>query len=243
MPQGSFGRVRVFEDFLSIGHFNGAWTETGLTAVGQLTLNSVNEGALAHVIDESGGVLSVTTDTGSADNAALYVGVFVPSDGGCVMEARFKVLDIANVAVYCGFTETLHATTPVMPAEFDTVTMTYNDSGGMVGFSFDKAGTTATWRAIAGDGGAVASNADANGTVSGEGAPVNDEYDIMRVEIDPNGDARCYHDGELIKSIATAVTAGDVQHAVLIIENRTATAGRVLEVDYFYASGSRDWTV
>jgi hypothetical protein len=206
---------------------------------------SVNEGRFAATTDEPGGILAITTDTADNDNCFLCIGPFKPADGGIVMEARLKMADITTGALYVGFTETLDATTPVMPAEFATATMTYNGSGGMVGAQFDSDGTTDDWRAVFGDGGAVASNADANGTRANN-APVNDKWDVIRVEIDPDGTGRVYVASdagglELVKSCKSAVTATDLQWAVVGIENRSAAAS-VLEVDYFGAWGHIDWT-
>jgi hypothetical protein len=244
MSIGTKGEIEVFD------HFMGFQTTTmGTTALpagsNGVMYVSVNEGSFATVVDEPGGILKITTDTADNDNCFLYIGPFKPADGGVVMEARLKMADITTGALYVGFTETLDATTPVMPAEFSGTTMTYNGSGGMVGLQFDSDGTTADWRAVAGDGGSVASNADANGTRANN-PPVNDKFDVVRVEIDPDGTGRVYlaeDSGSLkeIKSISSAVTASDLQFAVVGIENRTAAAS-VLEVDYMYARGYIDWT-
>jgi hypothetical protein len=80
-----------------------------------------------------------------------------------------------------------------------------------------------------------------NGTRA-NAAPVNDEWDIVRIEMDVNGDAKLYHDGELIDDVAACVTASDVGYVCLMIENRSAAAS-VMEVDLFFAEGGRDWTV
>jgi len=241
VSKGSFGRIRVFEDF-------GA-PDTGLTwgtaaqRLGLIGQVSVNEGSFAHTVDEPGGILAITTDTGDNDNIALYFGPFKPSDGGCVIEARFKQNDVTLGAIFCGFTETLDATTPVCPAEYATATLTVNGTGGVVGMLYDPDATTDRWLAVAGDGGAAATGAPAE---AGSQAMVNDEFDVVRVEIDPNGTGRCYlaeKDGslKLIKTFTTPVNPADIQHAVLLIENRSGAA-RVMEVDYFHAEGGRDWT-
>jgi len=238
---GSFGRVRIFEDFLGFNTpaGNTAWALLGVCPVGQLSMTSVNEGSLAPTFDEPGGIMAITTDTGDNDNAALFAGVFKPADGGCVMEARFKVANVTTAALYCGFSETLALDTPVMPAEFATATMTYGGAGSIIGASFDPDGTTADWRAVFGDGGAVKSNADANGTRAYQ-TVTNDYWQIVRVEIGADGDAWVYVNGKLIKTIKDACTTTDVQHAVLMVENRSGAAN-ILEVDYFYAEGARDW--
>ena len=241
MGIGSFGRIRVFEDFLA-PDTDATWS-TSAQRLGQIGQVSVNEGSFAHTIDEPGGVLACTTDVGDNDNIALYAGPFKPADGGCVIEARFKCNSATLLAIFCGFSETLDATTPVCPAEYSTTTLTINGSGGMAGMLWDPDGTADDWRAVAGDAGAVATDlTTSTGTLSDQGDLVADEWDIVRVEIDVNGDAKIYHDGKLVDDVAKCVTAGDIQYACLVFENRSAAA-RVAEVDYFYAEGGRDWTV
>ena len=232
---GSFGRLRVFEDFLGLGTDNAAWDETGLGSIGNIAFTSVNEGSFAHTVDEPGGILAVTTDTADDDNWAGYVGVFKPSDGGCVMEARFKVADITTAAVYCGFTETLSATAPVMPAEYATATLTCNGSGSMVGMLSDPDATTDLWRAVAGDGGVEET------VYSAAAGPTNDYWDVVRVEIGPDGKGTCILNGKVIHEFTSFLTTTDIQHAVLLVENRSGAAN-TLEIDYFFAKGYRDWT-
>ena len=242
MSIGSYSVIEDIEDFLK---FSSATMGTTELPQGKVMYCSVNEGSFALTTDEESGVLAVTTDTADNDNCALYVGPFKPSIGGCEMEARLKIADITTGAVYVGFTETLDKTTPVMPAEFATATMTYNGSGGMVGLQFDSDGTTDDWRAVGGDGGAVSGDADTNGTAAGNAA-VNDKWDVIRVEIAPDGTGRVYlatDSGglELVKNVGTAVTATDLFYAVVMIENRSAAAS-VMEVDYIAWRSFRDWT-
>ncbi len=245
MAQGSFGRLRVFEDFLGFAPASAAAVPTADVSIdmGNIAYTCNNEGTNTLTVDEPGGVLAMTTDTADDDNAVLWAGPFKPADGGVVMEVRFKTADILLNCIWCGFTETLHQTgLPMVPAEYDTTTLTVNGSGGMAGMLWDPDGTANDWRAVAGDAGAVASGlTTATGTLSLNDA-VNDEWDVVRVEIDVNGDAKILHEGLVIDEVSACVTASDLQYACFIIENRSSAASTV-EVDYFYAEGGRDWTV
>ena len=259
--RGSFGEVKVFEDFLhfeaniaAAGVASSITFGAGVISVGDLSMVSVNEGSLAWTIDEDGGVLAVTTDTGDNDNACLIAGRFRPANGGCQTESRFKFNSATLGAVFAGFSETMAFNTPVMPAEFATATMTYNGSGGLMGANFDSDASTNDFRAVAGDGGAAtggsSNGAEANETIAA------DEYYIVRTEINPDGNGQVYvgHKGNQLDLIqasgaiqgtswtGAAVTPGDQQYAVCMFENRSAAA-RVFEVDYVYARGFRDWTV
>ena len=245
MPQGSFGEIRAFNDFTAL-----ASDVTLVAGVNDLpggngwAAISENEGTVAEIVDESGGVIQFTTDTADNDNVVLIAGKFDPSKGPVSFEARFKCPTVVTrQAVYAGLTETMALGTPVMPAEFATATMTYNGSGGMLGMVWDPAASANAWKAVCGYGGAVSNsgNYGANGTNATD-AMVADEYDIVRVVLHPGGGGEVWHDEELVASGATGLTTSDLFYAVLMMENRTS-ANEELQVDYVAAKGIRDWTV
>lgn len=226
-------------------------------------------GSLTATLDEPGGVVAILTTASDDENAFLVAGNFKPADGGMWMEARFKIptsVAATREAVWCGFTETLNQTTPVMPSERATATTTYNGTGGMIGVMFDGDSTLLEFFAVAGDGGAVLANKDYKGTAGvangiqltgSAGLPggtilTADRWYIVRVEIKTNGIGRVYfgdYDGgaSLTKNLAlvlettAALGTADSFTACLGIENRAA-ADEELEVDYFIGGGYRDWS-
>lgn len=249
---GSVGKIKLCNDFL--GSYNSvAWGSAQLVAgdgLGGMGFTSVNEGSFASTVDEPGGILAITTDTGDNDNAALFLGPFQPSTGGPVVnEWRYKYSNV-DCAIFCGFTETLAADTPVMPAEFATATMTYNGTGGMVGIQYDVDGTTDDFRAVMGDGGAA--KADSGNGIRANATVTADRWFITRVVLNPDGSAEVWHsdsghvDGSgypvlrLIKKFDAGINPADLFFATLMIENRSAAA-RVLEVDYGFVEAGRDW--
>ena len=250
MPRGNFGEIRAFNDFTGT-YETVTWDAATVELGGGWGLYSVQEGTIQDVKDEEGGIIQLLTDTGDNDNAALVAGPFKPSNGGCVMEARFKVADDLNVAIFAGFSETMSVATPVMPAEYATATMSINGSGGVAGLQYDMDGTTDFFRAASGDGGAVtgtnkSGTAITATTTTNSGQTVTaDKFVVARVEISPSGriDLSLAADKELtqVESITGAVTASDLFYAVLMLENREAAA-KEFEVDYVYARGFRDWT-
>src|SRR3990167_8685872 len=202
MAIGSLGRVRFGNHFASLLD-SMVPAATGENLGGGVGLVGVNEGVLDSTVDESGGVLDVTTDTGDNDNECLVAGVFVPSEGGMWMEARFKITDsvaTTRAAVFCGFAETLSDTTPVLPFERATATNTFNP-GGFLGVGFDSDSTILECFAVSGDGSAGIAGARKDGTAVASGAQqitgavgvpggtlLNaDVWYIVRVEIDPSG--------------------------------------------------------
>ena len=250
MPRGNFGEIRAFNDFTGT-YETVTWDAATVELGGGWGLYSVNEGTIQDVKDEEGGIIQLLTDTGDNDNAALVAGPFKPSSGGCVMEARFKVADDLNVAIFAGFMETLVVATPVMAAEYATATMSIAGSGGVAGLQYDLDGTTDFFRAASGDGGAVtgtnkSGTAITATTTTSSGQTITaDKFVVARVEISPSGriDYLLAADKELtlVESITGAITASDLFYAVLMLENREAAA-KEFEVDYVYARGFRDWT-
>lgn len=242
---GSYGRIRGFSDFKALDSTTMGTTSLPLDDAFHYV--SVNEGAFALTTDEEGGILSATTDTGDNDNVAIFGPPLKPSNGGCFCEFRFKIDDVDDIAIFAGFSETLDATTPVCPAEVVTATLTVNGSGAVIGMLHDADATTdESWLAVAGDAGAAASEASA-GTTSSQVA-VNNEYDVVRVEIDPDGSGRCYlamNDTgfKLVQSFKEFMTATDLVYPVLLAEVRDAGGAQILEVDYGAYEGGRDWTV
>lgn len=206
----------------------------------------------ASTVDESGGILALSTGASDDDNAVLRMGPFAPRDGTMVLTTRFKYSNV-GCAVWLGFAETLDTTTPVMPSEFATATMTYNGTGGMIGFNYDADGTTDDFRAVMGDGGAAISDSS-NGTRA-NATLTADRWFEGQVILFPDGGGECWLGDSghaqgsgtelkmrLVKrfSSGTLLTSTDLFFACLMIEARSAAA-RTLEVDFFDIKAGRDW--
>tara|TARA_R110000765_G_scaffold210578_1_gene315750 strand:- start:120 stop:911 length:792 start_codon:yes stop_codon:yes gene_type:complete len=261
MPQGSFGRVKAWNDYTSIPAVTAAGSvplAQGSILGGGWAAHGVNEGAIDAVVDEPNGIVALTSDTADDDNIFISAGTWSPINGGMVMEARIRIVDsvaVDRAAAWVGFTETLSIATPVMPFETDTTTTTYNGSGGMVGFGFDSAADVVGWRFAGGDGGAALATEDSNGTVGtalGILAPATitaDLFWVFRIEVATDGTARGYFGDaqnneqgsmQYVGKVTGALGTGDQFHATTGIENRSG-ANEILEVDYTSAEGFRDW--
>lgn len=240
---GSQGRICMFNDFVG--------TNGSAAVIDTFSVFGVGTEVYAATVDESGGIFSLTTGGSDNDNGVITTGAkFSPNDGEMFIEARYKYSNV-DCAVFVGFTETLDTTTPVMPAEFATATMTYNGTGGMVGIQYDVDGTTDDFRAVMGDGGAATAG-------SGNGTRANatltaDRWFISRVELHQDGSADIYHADtghvdsnsvptlRLIKHFASGgLTTTDLFFPCVMIETRSGNA-RALEVDYVLVEAGRDW--
>lgn len=242
---GSYGRIPFGSDFCGNASTAAAMgADLHIFGVGTEVYD-------AQVVDESGSIASFTTGGSDNDNIVIRCnGPFAPADGEMWVEARFKYSNVDD-SIFVGFTETLDTTTPVMPAEFATATMTYNGTGGMIGLQYDADGTTDDFRAVMGDGGAGVSGSSTTG-IRANATLTADRWFIARVELHPDGSGDClladvgHVDGaskptlRLIKHFAAGLTPTDLFFPVLMAENRTANA-RTLEVDYFLGEAGRDW--
>ena len=243
MAQGN-GRIRWGSDFVG-ANSSAAVLSPDIQAFG------VGTETYAATVDESGGILALGTGATDNDNAVLRAGPFAPRDGAIITRARFKYSNV-DCAVFFGFTETLDTTTPVMPAEFATATMTYNGTGGLVGFNYDVDGTTDDFRAVIGDGGAAIS--DSGNGVRATATLTADQWFEAEVVLYADGSAELWFGDasringadetnlRLVKrfSTGTLLTTTDLFFACLMIEARSANA-RTLEVDYFNGEAGRDW--
>lgn len=244
--QGSISRVNWGSDFTGV-YDSVAWGATSLVAPfdGGLGFASVGEGSFASTLTLADGVLAITTNTADNDNAFLLGCPMKPSNGEGWIEARFRTNSATIGAIYMGYSSVLNITTPVMPAEFSTATMTYVASGTQAGIGIDTNGTVDDFRAVFANAGTVVSTADANGTRAND-ALVANEWMIARVEVRPNGSAvvKFGHNTDqlkVVKEIPSGLTTTSVLFPCLGFENRTAAA-RVFSVDYFRGSHDRDWT-
>jgi len=245
MGQGTNSKIEVYE------HFMNATADSYVDvaqAIGTQGVMCVGIGALTFVgvVDEPGGIQSITTDTTDNNNAALYIGPFMAKDGGVWMETRLKVDAIDDLALFVGFTEILAYDTPVMPAEFATESFVYSSTGSILGLQYDLDATTGDWRACATNDQSYSIDCDSDATRANN-PPVADKFDVLRVEVEPNGNGSCWLGTDagalkLVKRFTTTPVETDVVlFATVMVENR-ANAAAVLEVDYFNAGGNIDWT-
>lgn len=265
MPSGGFSNeIRAFNDFTAIPPITAAGTvplANGSLLGGGWALHGVNEGTAIATVDEPGGVLACTTDTGDNDNIAVSAGVWQPADGGMAFEARVKIptsVAANRAAMFVGFTETLSVATPVLPYELSSTTQTYNGTGGAIGFTFDSDATAIRWRFNAMDGGAALATKDKNGSVGGsigidaEASVTADRWWVFRIEVGTDGIGRGYIldtagtsnadvNMRLVGASTSAVGTGDNFHATVIGENRSGN-NEEFEIDYVDAVGYRDWS-
>ena len=249
MAQAGPGKVRLFDDFTGPeypvantgavdadtfgGQFIGpfrilgdlAETDTGVVALGVVN-----------------GAVRVSGNNEDGKGAALVTDLIfsVPLMGPLVCEARVNMQAVTTRNIFVGFCGTrADDIAPPCTSTGTAHTLTATD---LIGIHIDTSLTaTADWHCVY-NGGTVAGQTVSTSTVSTVTA-VAGEYDVLRVEIDPNGTVRYWINGNLEFTVANAatVTATDLLAAMVGCWGTTSTAADI-DVDYFLVNANRDWT-
>ena len=248
--QSQFGRIELFDDFCGpeipvtnnvaygttaggcnyyIGPFK-VTGDLGETDTGVLGMDGVVNG-----------VVRVSGNNENGKGVAIGTGThFSPvKNGTMVAETRVQRAAVTAGVVFFGFCD-VNADDVAEPVTSTGTTLTLAASD-LCGFVLDSQLTaTATWH-MAYNGGTTTGATDSTSVVS-DVVAVLAEWDILRVEVAPNGTAFWYINGDLKQTVTNAVSTTVVQAAYVGCWGTTTTAASV-DVDYLYVSANRDWTV
>lgn len=220
----------IFDDFLA---------QTATEADGPWIYNS---GTDAQAIDPAtaaaeGGVIVLTTGnadgTTAADGSQLVCSIPVQADSGnLVVEARLHInTAVTDISVNFGLTDVTTLEEP-FTISGTTITSTATDA---VCFVYDTAQTTDEWYACGVDGDTDATGNGLTGT-----APVAAVYQVLRIEVDSDGErALFYIDGVLVKTLTASVCDASTNLYATVIANATTTTSKTVDVDYIKISHDR----
>ena len=255
MSQDVFSKIGFFEDFLAQEDDGGViivdadglrYNNVRLIAVsGDVVMDST--------VDEPGGVASFSGAGAAADGIAIISGKLCPNDGTISMGARFKYAAGADARIFIGFAETVDRDEPANPATISGTTLTVGSTGETFGLYYDTNATTDDFRAIATNGTAIDS-ATGLGTLGARAnaALTADSWNVVRVEVDQNGSARAYLGNavndpsgtgpKLVYTLPAGFLSATAQYTPYVLLAAGSTGDELMEVDYVWASGSRDWS-
>ena len=246
---GANGRIEIFEDFLAGEDIVAATAATrsfggsGLRVLGQ-GIAEADSGITVLESDGLNGVGAFTTTNEDAHSCGLATGtVFdVAKMAPIVAECRVQFADLDTKAFYFGFTDVNTDTTILegnqLVAASGTLTLSASD---LCGFLLDAEATDDEDWIMAYKGGTTTgettiANIDANDDA------VAGEFQILRLEIAPNGTARWYVDG-VLKQTKTGAVSTTTDLALLAMIEARAASNEYVYLDYIYVSANRDWTV
>ena len=252
--QSGHGRIEIFEDFVGAEHIVAETAASG--AIGSLRVigDGIAETDSGVVNLESGGLSGVARlTTTNEDKHGCYLATPVMFDvalnGPLVLEARVKVQAVANRAMFIGFSDVnadaLSLEDDLIHGNGTTTTLTASD---LVGFHFSSEYTDDTdWHTVYNGG--TTTGETTSTSLDVDDVVAADVWQILRVEVAPNGTAFFYIDGVAVGGSTSAKTSGvsgaastSVDMAAIVgVESKT-TSVLDMDVDYIYISANRDWT-
>jgi len=246
MAQSEKGKINLFEDFyksLPLATTDAAAVPFGdFMAVGQ-GIAETDSGIVSLASDGLSGVGQLTTTDEDIHAMGIQTGMGfdVAKMGTLVAETRVRFSAITTGEFFFGFsdvcTDLAIIEGAIIHGATTTLTLTASD---LCGFLLSSDLTdSAAWHMVY-NGGATTGATVSTG-VAADVDVVAGDFNILRVEIDPNGTARWYIDGVLKKTLAGAVsTTVDLCFSELV-ESKT-TAVKTADVDYVLVTANRDWT-
>lgn len=203
-----------------------------------------DSGAPVLTSDGLNGVIQLTTTDedihciGFQTGTMFDVGKMAP----IVLEARVRPAEITTGEVFIGFSDVCTDLAIIEGALFhgNTVTITNTASDGCGFLQSSELTDASDWHAVYNGGTATAVTVSTS--LDLDDPQVVGDWQILRLEIDPNGTVRWYIDGVLKKTVEGAVSTSTDLCAHLLVESKT-TAVKTLDVDYFLVEANRDWTV
>ena len=227
-------KFTLYEDFFgtwAIGDAGPAdrWSSTA----GAGTANAVAT-TVADSLNGTVTLKSASDDGTHAQNCSTFTGInlgWKANQGGLSLEARLKISDISEAVMFVGFTDTI-STTVELPI-FLATTAIDSDAANACGVGYDVDGTTKQFFH-----GGVKADTDTTPAYSG-GAPVDDTYFVVRVEVSAAGAVQGFINGVAIGTpVANAVTITTALTPAIIIGNRSANQVTAT-IDYIWVQQNR----
>ncbi len=250
MAEAGPGKLRLFNDFAGpeqlgtltatthyIGQFRVVGEGFADSTVGMVGLES---DGLSGVIQVEAGATDQDS-TGFVTSKMFDVALMSP----IVMETRVRFTDLATKEFFFGLSD---VNEDDVALESDIIGRTGNTtigltSSNLVGFFFDAEFTaSARWHGVFNGGTTTGQTTSTNVELTiAANDMVAGDFDVLRLEIDPNGDARWWVNGILRQSIAGAVSTTTDLALNWLIGGKGAN--ELADADYILATASRDWTV
>ena len=245
MAQSGNGRIRLFNDFASVANTLALTADTA--QLGDFYAGGEgfedNDAGIAGK-DALSGVVTITSANTDADTT--FIGTHIAFDVGLMgpiaLEARVQLPDLDTKEIFFGLTSILSVDEQlediVQNASATTITMPAD----LVGFYLSDELTTVAgdWHAINNGGTATATTTTTNGQLNN--VAVAGEWQVLRLEVMPNGTSYWYIDGVLKKTVENAASTS-TNMAVCLAAAANTTQLAIFDCDYLMVEANRDWTV
>jgi len=226
-------------------NMDGPWQPTDVNFIDDFTDDTLDTAAWTATVTNhtiavdhgtySGGWCKFTL-AASHDNESCHLGGAVcwEDDQYAMFEARILVTDVSACYVYAGFSDEVEETSPDTPIDYMGGTLAAAATNA-VGILMDGEDTVNGASSIVG----VSIDTSLNTAVDSESDWADGEIHVLRIELDPDGDATYWLDGNCFGRTAVAVTSGTKLCPMIACAVR-GTAEETVYVDYVWCSQKRD---
>jgi len=198
-----------------------------------------NSGTAALLVAKGNGVVTLGTGTSSGNRSALTSGLNQKAEDGSLVFSAIvmNLTSVATRATFIGLTDTVSLE---MPIEISGTTLTTSATDA-VGFVYDTDATTDVVyiQGVAADVDTALLSAQRQNRGGATFVPTAGTYNEYRIEVNVDGDAYFYIDGEYVGMQANAVTPTVLLTPIVIVETRTTSAATVY-ADFVSSEAGRD---
>jgi len=240
--QGEVGRIRLFNDFFGVGDTLALTADTadlGDFYAGGEGFEDSDAGIAGK--DALSGVVTMTSGNTNADTTFIgtHIGLDVALMGTLVLETRVQLPDLDTKEIFFGLTSILSVDEQLEDIVINASATTITMPADLVGFYLSSELTDdEDWHGIYSGGTATASTTTT--AVDLDDDAVAGEWQILRLEVAPNGTARWYIDGDL-KQTVTGACSTTTDLAVCLATAANTTELVIMDVDYLLVKANRDW--
>jgi len=242
--QSGIGRIRLFNDFCGVSNYLSLTNDTapaGDFYLGGESFEVATAGAVGLTSDGLSGVVELLTD--ATDKDTVFIGTGCAFDvakmAPIAVEARVRFSDLDAKAAFIGLTSILTVDEQMDDiidiSSATVVTVTAELAGFFLSSEFTD---DEDWVMVFNGGTTTAETTVAN--IDADDDAVAGEFQILRLEVDPNGTARWYIDGVLKQTKEGAVSTTTDFFVCCGVTANTTTAAR-MDVDYLLVEANRDW--
>jgi len=244
MAQSGEGRIRLFNDFAGVGNTLALTADTaqlGDFYAGGEGFEDADAGIAGK--DALSGVVTITGADTNADTT--FVGTQIMLDvalmGTIVLETRIQLPDLDTKEIFFGLTSILSVDEQLEDIVINASSSTITMPADLVGFYWsDELSDDEDWHAIYNGGTASASTTTTDVNLSDDA--VAGEWQVLRLEISPNGTTSWLIDGVLKKTV-TGACSTSTNMAVCLAAAANTTQLAIFDCDYILVEANRDWTV
>ena len=256
MAQSGSGKIRLFNDFFGVSDTlagTGDPASGGAIALGDFYAGGEgfedNDAGIAGK-DALSGVVTLTSANTDADTT--FIGTHIGFDVGLMapitLETRVQVPDLDDKEIFFGLTSILSVDEQLEDILIHSSASATTMVADLVGFYLSSEKTDdEAWHGVHAGGTTADSTTTTSVCLGGTGDTTSvgataGEWQVLRLEVSPDGTCRWYVDGVLYQTV-TGAASTTTNMAVCLASAANTTELAVVDCDYILVEANRDWTV